>query len=383
MPTPSPDPQPTTTPDDGGASIGHLCSVVLPFDPALSTEQTDALWLRLPTTAGVVLFEDEHSRPLLIRPIGDPRAFVRRRFEPDPPAETGAPRTDYRAIVRCIRVAPTGHTLLAELLGAIMEASLDPAVAESTAARLGGSVVLCDPSARLPRFTPVELTDLWRAGTTLTRHHRVIGPFASTKRAQRWIETVIDLFDLCRYDHLLAQTPHAVACVYKQMGKCPAPCDGSEPIESYRERFGRASRFFGDPLASEIDRCRRDMESAASDLDFERAAALKERLSAMQSLITGGDWPVGDVLATRWLLTGTGERPRWSRMSTLDPGGLRILADWKTDTPPPVVDPDGSPPLAAGRIGWLLMAVLVESHRRSLASGESAQPCVRERAAIP
>src|SRR5947207_15818153 len=61
-----------------------------------------------------------------------------------------------------------------------------------------------------------------------------VGPVEDKHAAARLIELVEDLFDLCRYYNILLESPRGKACAYKEMGKCPAPCDGSIGIEHYR-----------------------------------------------------------------------------------------------------------------------------------------------------
>lgn len=348
--------------------LDALCSVSIEVDAQEQSRELD--WSRIPTAASLIVFEDRNGRAILIRAIGDPRAFIRRRLDPALNDEFPSTRTDFAAVTRRIRVLPTGIPSLAELLVPCAETVLDPPAAEATAARLSGCAVRCDPTARLPKFTTVALSSLWTGEHTISSHETLIGPFATPKLAQRWTETVIDLFDLCRYDHLLAQTPHATACVYKQMGKCPAPCDGSEPIESYRERFARASRFFGEHARAELARCTESMQAAADQLDFEGAAAIKQRADAIQVLRSGGPWEVGDLLDTRWTLSGCASKTNWVRTCSLDPTGLRILADRRSTPDESSEHEDRSIALVRGPIIWLMLDVLLDRLRKGLATGE-------------
>jgi len=351
--------------------LDTLCTVRLDIDPSGPSDAIE--WTRLPAEAGLVLLEDENQRTILIRAIGDPRAFVRRRLDPQPGEDAPPSRIDFAAITRRVRVISTGHTLLAELLAPLAEVALDPPAARASAARLSGCVVCCDPTARLPSFTTVALSDLWCGEHRLSPHEVPLGPFATPKHARRWIETVIDLFDLCRYDHLLSQTPSATACVYKQMGKCPAPCDGSEPLESYRERFGRACRFYAQIAQDEHDRCTQAMRAASDQLNFERAASFKERCDAISSLNSGGPWEPGDVLATVWLLSGPTPKSGWIRNSSLSRDGLRVLAD-QTDNPEAHTPSQTAPPAAVqGTMAWFLLDVLLDCLRKGLASAETVR----------
>lgn len=360
------------------APFDDLCTVALNVEPAGDHRTTEIDWTRLPTEAGVVLLVDANARPVLIRGIGDPRAFVRRRLGADPDDDP-TPRVDYRAVVRRVCVIPTGHTLLAELLAGACEALIDPELARSTNARLSACFVIADGSARLPMFRAVDWLDLWDGSDRPGAHETVLGPFTSAKRAKQWIEHVVDLFDLCRYDHLLAQTPDATACVYKQMGKCPAPCDGTEPLESYRERFRLALAFTGDAVARDREQTTQRMERAAADLDFETASSLKDRLQVLDGLTSAGDWDVCDTGATRWNITGPTRKSAWTRCSTLSPEGLALACD-ASGSPG---DADSQRLPLGKRMSWLLLATLVDRWQKGLATGEQVVQDVREPSALP
>ncbi len=106
------------------------------------------------------------------------------------------------------------------------------------------------------------------------RKQVAFGPVQDKRTVSKLGELLDDLFDLCRYPAELAKTPNARPCPYKEMGRCPAPCDGSEPWSAFLERFQRAS----EALRS-IQDLQRAVEKrtrmAASINDFERAAHLQ------------------------------------------------------------------------------------------------------------
>src|SRR5439155_16195446 len=76
-----------------------------------------------------------------------------------------------------------------------------------------------NPEHNFPRY--VKTID------ATTRAGLLLGPLEDKHDAARLIEIIEDSFDLCRYYHVLVEAPNAMACAYTQMGKCPAPCDGS------------------------------------------------------------------------------------------------------------------------------------------------------------
>src|SRR5205807_1860255 len=83
-----------------------------------------------------------------------------------------------------------------------------------------------NPDANFPRYTKtIDLT---------TKTGVLIGPVEDKHAAARLIQLAEDSFDLCRYYNILVESPNARACAYKEMGKCPAPCDGSITMDQYR-----------------------------------------------------------------------------------------------------------------------------------------------------
>ena len=94
--------------------------------------------------------------------------------------------------------------------------------------------------------------------------------------------SVEDAFDLCRYYNVLVEAPHGKACAYKEMGKCPAPCDGSISLEQYRRLVDWSLATLIDP-AQMIRQQTQRMQLAASDLKFEAAAKIKAYIEQLSS----------------------------------------------------------------------------------------------------
>jgi excinuclease UvrABC nuclease subunit len=123
-----------------------------------------------------------------------------------------------------------------------------------------------NPEAKFPRYT--KTIDL-SVGTG-----RLIGPFEDKHAAARWIQLVEDAFDLCRYYNVLVEAPTGKACAYKEMGKCPAPCDGSIGMEQYRRLIEWSAEVAVDPTAFVAEQTQR-MAAAAGELRFEAAGKIK------------------------------------------------------------------------------------------------------------
>jgi len=105
------------------------------------------------------------------------------------------------------------------------------------------------------------------------------GPFATRRRCAELVADLEDLFDLCRYPEELLRAPQGKRCAYFDMGKCPAPCDGSIGLDVYRTQVGNSARFAtGDDQRFIEDRKSR-MAAAVSRLAFEEAQRHRDALA--------------------------------------------------------------------------------------------------------
>ena len=95
-----------------------------------------------------------------------------------------------------------------------------------------------------------------------------------------------DWFDLCRYHHVLVESPAAKPCAYKEMGKCPAPCDGTISMAQYRRLVEWSSRAIVDSEELIREQTKR-MQAAAKELRFETAAKIKSYIDSLSQIGTG------------------------------------------------------------------------------------------------
>lgn len=270
----------------------------------LSADAARADVLRVPAARGVAVFEAAGGRGVLIAASGDLRALVRRRLV-DPPARGGA---DLRGVVERVGYVRCDSMVEAELVFLALASERAPETYTASVERSAGWFVRVDPRAAFPRFEKASTTLLAReppaAGESL------IGPFRDKHAAGRAIELIEDLFDLCRYHHILVQSPDASACVYKELGKCPAPCDGSETLHSYRARVREAVAFGGDVGAWRA-RVADEMRAASSAMEFERAGRLKAQVDAAGVVDTPPMRHAGRGWESGWVALAPGAKAGW------------------------------------------------------------------------
>ena len=114
---------------------------------------------------------------------------------------------------------------------------------------------------------------------------RYFGPYQGASSAYAALEAVVKVFSLptCKRS-FPGDIGRERPCIYKDMGRCIAPCAGNISADDYRARVKSAERVLDGNTAEAKARLRLDMEYFAENLEFERAAAIRDQLLALDRL---------------------------------------------------------------------------------------------------
>jgi excinuclease ABC subunit C len=115
---------------------------------------------------------------------------------------------------------------------------------------------------------------------------RYFGPYQGASFAHTALETVVKIFGLytCRRSFpkdIGKERP----CIYRDMGRCVAPCAGGVSSEEYRALVKCAEWVLDGNIKATVSTLTRDMELAAEDMEFERAAQLRDSIKALSALV--------------------------------------------------------------------------------------------------
>ena len=111
------------------------------------------------------------------------------------------------------------------------------------------------------------------------------GPYQGTASAYAALEAVMRVFSLATCKRVFPRDiGRERPCIYKDMGRCVAPCTGKITGEEYRERVRAAERVLSGNVKEAKDALRIDMERASDMLEFERAAQLRDSIVALDKL---------------------------------------------------------------------------------------------------
>ncbi len=131
---------------------------------------------------------------------------------------------------------------------------------------------------------------------------RYFGPYTSAWAVHQTLEVLRKIFPYLTCDReITGNDPRA--CLYYDIKLCTAPCIGAISKEGYRAMISDLMEFLGGHSETIIERLQSDMQKASDEMRFEKAAALRDQLKAMQTIIErqkivfGSDYADSDVIA--------------------------------------------------------------------------------------
>lgn len=254
----------------------HRYSISHPCDPKQDTPADESARVScfFPSHRGVVEFQSEGNTTILLAATGHLRDFVAQRLNE---ANEPTARADLAPITKRILAQPTGSAFESDLLVLERARTADPELYRKITHQNRRALLIMNSE-----------TGTWRTAETtsleLSPSEHAIAPCLTTRSAQQLGEALDDIYELCRYPAQLALAPHGTPCAYKEMGRCPAACDGSEPMHAYHARFTRAVESASSGLDEWEAAIKQEVKAASADLDFERAANTKRHLDTVHAL---------------------------------------------------------------------------------------------------
>ncbi len=220
---------------------------------------------RLPASPGVYMFYDAADTLLYVGKAVSLRSRVRSYFGPN------GGHTRYTA-----RLKDEATRLETRPCGSELEALLVESrtiKARAPLYNLQGRTYRHYPFIKIPNepFPRVQLTyELVDDGGTY------FGPFPGEYRAREALDAMRPLFRWRSCAPLASR-----ACFEHTIGRCSAPCVGLVDQAAYAAGLAELASFLGGGAGEVLQRLERDMAEAAENLQFERAAVLRNRLGML------------------------------------------------------------------------------------------------------
>ena len=131
------------------------------------------------------------------------------------------------------------------------------------------------------RVTKEDFPKIFRTRRILQDGSLYFGPYPNVAALDTFIENIYKLYPVrhCRTLHK-RETP----CLYYHMKQCKAPCCGKIDKEEYNNYIEEITSLLSGQANSAIEKMTAEMKTAAADLDFEKAARLRDGIKALMVL---------------------------------------------------------------------------------------------------
>lgn len=131
------------------------------------------------------------------------------------------------------------------------------------------------------RITNEEFPRLFKTRFVVQDGSTYYGPYPDVAALDSFIEAINRIYPirLCR-KFTKRQSP----CMYYHIGRCKAPCCEKISKESYREFFGEINELLEGKGDQTIEKLTAEMKAAAKEMNFEKAARLRDGLQALVKL---------------------------------------------------------------------------------------------------
>jgi excinuclease ABC subunit C len=113
---------------------------------------------------------------------------------------------------------------------------------------------------------------------------RYFGPYTDVRRMRQSLELVKKLYTVrsCHYD--LPKDVPARPCLDYHIGRCKAPCVAFQTPDEYRGMIDEITEVLGGHTRLVARRLQAEMQKAAEEMNFERAAELRDAVRQLESL---------------------------------------------------------------------------------------------------
>lgn len=113
---------------------------------------------------------------------------------------------------------------------------------------------------------------------------RYFGPYTSVWAVHQTLDALRRIFPYLTCDRKITGQDER-ACLYQDIKLCTAPCIGAINQDDYRQVIDDLCQFLSGRTEPIVSRLHVEMQQASSDLQFERAAALRDQIQAIEKVV--------------------------------------------------------------------------------------------------
>jgi len=116
-------------------------------------------------------------------------------------------------------------------------------------------------------------------------NNRYFGPYTSARGVRETIEVITKIFPIRTCNRNVKEGKKERPCLYYHIGRCSGPCMGNIKKEEYRETIKEVCRFLEGRQDDVIKELMAKMEKASQRLEFEKAAAFRDKINAVKKIL--------------------------------------------------------------------------------------------------
>ncbi len=112
------------------------------------------------------------------------------------------------------------------------------------------------------------------------------GPFTNVWSVRETLDLLHKTFPLIPCGKSWSGKEEQRPCLYHHMGQCMAPCAGLSDQTEYKAVVGKVAAFLQGRHDGLVEDMQRDMHEASENLNFEKAALLRDRIKSVENLLS-------------------------------------------------------------------------------------------------
>ena len=132
------------------------------------------------------------------------------------------------------------------------------------------------------RITNEEFPRIFRTRRIVQDGSRYFGPYTDLRNIDIYLELIEKLFPLRKCRGPLKKREHP--CLYYHIGRCSSPCTGRITAEEYGFHVKEAEKLLSGKTGELLNDLEKKMHLAAGELNFEKAAELRDTLEAVKTV---------------------------------------------------------------------------------------------------